>query len=577
MTVRCFDSTVNLEVTADTSPIDILQSIADLTAHQIDTNTSIVVECYFVLGLERRVRRYERIRDILNSWERDAENSLLIECSETTEPRRDLEIEFVPKTDEPVTGFTLQLYHSARPGKWNKRFVTLLTTGQMFAAKRPDAQVHEKDSTTLCHLSDFDIYSPKESETRRHLKPPKKFCFAIKSQQKTVVFPNGENFVHFFCTDDADLAERFYELVHAWRSWYLVNRQVNLRTAEKAPQITFAFDRPTSSKSEMIGIKPTLQVPVNRLSSLNGSFIDEKDFTKAIEESTIKLAKEAQRSKSLDVRKPSMASSLAPTVMSEREFAADGLLGDTYDKRKVQEAAAESSAKEEKADSPFTEGPSLLNALAEAPEQPQASSWFPSAAEHSLRVRSDSVHHVPRPMTADSAAQPGRDKNPRPLLNLAGDFPEPPRSRDGMRLAPGPLMPGHSQGRGVRAPTGSPLVDYATGNPNSTPRRLGPPPGNGGPPPPPPASARGRSRSTAAPHSSRRGPPDDLPPVPPMPHRGGGPGPNGGRRDRMPMNPDMVPRVRDQRPLSPRPHSPLPHAPRHREPRHQEPLVNRAR
>ncbi|KOS18960.1 hypothetical protein ESCO_000633 [Escovopsis weberi] len=452
--VRCMSSTIHVEVTAGTSPADILQMTAKTTRHDLDFDKTVILECFLVLGLERKLRKYERIRDVLNSWDRDDENSLLIMAAEPTDDLGGLDVSAVPRTDDPVSGFTLQLYHSARPGKWSKRFITLLNTGQMFAAKRAECSASDKDSTILCHLSDFDIYKPKDSEAKRNLKPPKKFCYAIKSQQKTVVFPNGENYVHFFCTDDSELADRFYELVHAWRSWYLVNRQISSKTKQKPPQLTFNFDvsRPATSSGH------SFVVPETPLLSA-GSFMDESDFTRAIEESTKKLALEAQRNKSMARRNTSTAT-VTPTIRTETntEFAPEGLLGDAYDKRKEEAAteAKEDAAKAatEKAESPFTEGPNLLNGLTspvkekeveKKPEVPEPKSWFPSAAEHSARFRSESIQQPQqpprRPVTADASAQPSRKEPgprkepgtrkepPAPLLS----FPEPPRSRDGPR------------------------------------------------------------------------------------------------------------------------------------------------
>ncbi|KAG5920655.1 hypothetical protein E4U42_006140, partial [Claviceps africana] len=236
--VRCLSSTISLPVTADTSPMDIVTATVEMTRHQLTPATCVIIECYTVLGLERRLRRYERIRDVMNSWDRDLQNSLLImSCDATKDDEPHLEIESVPRTEEPPCGFSMPMHHSSKPGKWNKRWVTLLDNGQIYAAKSADAQPCDKDSSVLCHLTDFDIYTPKESEMRRHLRPPNRLCYAIKSQQKTVVFPNGENFVHFFSTEDAEQAAFFYEKVHAWRSWYMVNRMVHLgEKKDKPPQ-----------------------------------------------------------------------------------------------------------------------------------------------------------------------------------------------------------------------------------------------------------------------------------------------------------------------------------------------------
>ncbi|KAM0258830.1 hypothetical protein ACHAQJ_003672 [Trichoderma viride] len=594
VTVRCLSSTINLDVTAETTPVDILIATAAQTRHDVDVETSVVVECYDSIGLERRMRRYEHVRDMLNSWDRDQDNSLLVVPSDASEDDENLELSSVPQTDDPAPGFTIQLYHSSRPGKWNKRFITLLSTGQVFASKRSDAQISDKDSTSLCHLSDFDIYKPKESETKRHLKPPKKLCYAIKSQQKTVVFPNGENFVHFFCTDDAAVAQKFFDQVHAWRSWYIVNKITHSRPIEKPAPLNLGLD---TVRMPLISEKSP-RVSTSGLALSTGTFIDESDFTKAIEESTRKLALEAQLNKTMSRRRKASGASVTPSVKTGHEFSPTGLLGEAYEKRKEEAAAAAAEtandgnvAKPEKVEGPFTEGPSLLNSIGlsspKSPEQPKASSWFPSAAEHTARNRSTSISL----RRTETTAQSDHGKGPAPLLNFAGNFPEPPRSRDGQRdghrHGPAPR-----QGHGLRPPTGSPLVKFATsgqqGPPGSPGGRPGPPL-SGGPLPPP--GARNRSRSISStnggpPHGGppnggprRFPPPEDLSSAP-MQHRGPGP-----RSSRMPPPPsprDGAARSRDHRRPGPllqeRQERPQEQRPKERpQERRAGPLVNHAR
>ncbi|KAM4056255.1 Ubiquitin-like protein [Hirsutella rhossiliensis] len=454
--VRCLSSTTTLPFTADTSPVDIVVASAEKTNHVITPTTCVVIECYFVLGLERRLRRYERVRDVLNSWDNDEQNSLLILPCDSPKDDRGLDLDSVPRTDDPPPGFCLQLHHSARPGKWNKRWVTLLDSGQVFASKRAEASPLDKDSIVLCHLSDFDIYSPKESEMRRNLKPPKKFCYAIKSQQKTNVFPNGENFVHFFCTDDDKLASRFYEMVHGWRSWYLVNRDAG-KSTEKGPRVS--IDE-TSYRSEE---------PLMDVSGFKVPDVPRVDTTL-----TKRSSKDSPRSKG-------QTPPWSETTDKEREFFAGGLLGDAYDKRKQDEVAnTQTRGHDAKADGPFTVGPSLLNGgvsgAAEAPER--------------------------RPMTADAAAQLRREKQQQhhhqqppsqPLLSFGKDFPEPPRFRD-------------AHGHGPRHAAGQPLINFATGGPpqlhNAPPQRA--------------MSRRGASGSVGG---GRRFSPEELPPVPALPNR----------------------------------------------------------
>ncbi|KAL7937075.1 hypothetical protein V8C35DRAFT_214944 [Trichoderma chlorosporum] len=547
ITVRCFSSTINLEVNAETTPEDILIAAAAQTRHEIDVETSIVIECYDTLGLERRMRRYEHVRDTMNSWDRDQDNSLLVMPCDAPGDDDSLELSSVPQTDEPAPGFTIQLYHSPRPGKWSKRFVTLLSTGQMFASKRADAQAADKDSTSLCHLTDFDIYKPKESEVKRHLKPPKKICYAIKSQQKTVVFPNGENFVHFFCTDDAAVAQRFFNQVHAWRSWYIVNKITHSRPIERSPPLDLSVE------SIRMPIIPEKSPRVSSgLTLSTGSFIDEADFTRAIEESTRKLALEAELNKNKPRGRKASSASVARSV--KETFSPTGLLGEGYEKRKEEAAAAAAETPTEskgtsirKIEGPFTEGPSLLNSIGlsspKSPEQPPVKSWFPSAAEHSARNRPPSIS-LRRPVTADPSVKSDHGKGPAPLLNFATNFPEPPRPRDGPRSGPG-----SRHGHGLRPPTGSPLVNFATGGPQGPPGSPGGRPGpplSGGPLPPPGTRNRSRSTASASGGGSRRMPGAEDLPAASNQHRTPGPP----RSSRMPPPPSphgAMARDRDHR------------------------------
>lgn len=536
VTVRCLSSTINLPVTNDTNPIDIVYSTANLVTHKVVPADCVIIECYEVLGLERRLRNYERIRDVMNSWDRDQQNTLLVTTLETD--NHDLELSSVPRTEESPTGFTFQLYHSSRPGKWNKRYVTLMDSGQMFAAKRPESTATDKDSTVLCHLSDFDIYTLRESQMRRHLKPPKKYCYAVKSQQKTNLFPNGENFVHFFSAEDDQLAHRFYELIHGWRSWYLANKKVDIMPKEEpSPSVKRAGTR--SKKSTSISRQsPRHQSPqVEKAPYTIGEMqplIDMKQFDKPLEEFGKNLPVEkAPVETQAPATKPKVLSkvrtappTLPPSLQDESEFSAGGLLGAAYDKRK----AAETVTEVKKVEGPFVEG-SLLNRLPTSPtsplERPEPQSWFPSATEHSSRSRSRSRSRPtqPRPKTANTPRM--RPGNAHPEMRHRA-----PSQRQGV-------------GRGVKPPTGGPLIDFATGGvaQNQQQLALSRSSSKASSASSAPHSGRPRSRSTATSRSGgQRHAHVDQPPVPPLPFR------SAKRPDRVHTEPM---RGREQRPHEP--------------------------
>jgi hypothetical protein len=214
--VNCNDSTINLPVTLHTTVADILNSAANQFANSADAQAMMLVESFKQLGLERFLRRYEYVREVLNSWDHDDQNTLLAVSSPADGSGTDLDLKGAP-TVQP-TDVSVYLYHSQKPGTWDKRWITLRADGQVVIARDKDST----DSKNICHMSDFDIYTPTSRQMKR-LHPPKKYCFAMKSQQKSAMFISTANFVHFCATKDKALAATWYKAVQAWRSWYLVH------------------------------------------------------------------------------------------------------------------------------------------------------------------------------------------------------------------------------------------------------------------------------------------------------------------------------------------------------------------
>ncbi|KAG8529831.1 uncharacterized protein KY384_005312 [Bacidia gigantensis] len=212
--VEYLKSVVSVPVTTSTTPVDVINIAASELRLRMDVDTTLVLESFRQLGLERPIRKYEHIRDVLNSWDNDAQNALLLIPSTAKNARDDLNSKRVLK--QPPVESSMQLYYSQRPSHWDKRLVSLRADGQILTSNKGS-------STNICHLSDFDIYLPTKRQLSKKIKPPKKFCFAIKSQQKSAMFLSTENFVHFFSTKDKASADQWYSAVQEWRSWYLVN------------------------------------------------------------------------------------------------------------------------------------------------------------------------------------------------------------------------------------------------------------------------------------------------------------------------------------------------------------------
>ncbi|KAI7369289.1 hypothetical protein KC354_g2050 [Hortaea werneckii] len=219
VTVRFDGHERSFPVTQLTTPVDIIKSAATIFSSPMNVNSVVLLEYFRTVGVQRPLRRYERIRDVLNSWDNDRENSLLLVDPGTGTSEVELSLAGVPSA-KPEDQQSWSLSYSQKPGKWEKRYIVLHSSGQLTQQKDPDKPQSQEN---IAHLSDFDIYTPTQTKLKKVIKPPKRYCFAVKSQQKSMMFESHLNFVHFFCTGDQATSDAFYSALQQWRSWYLVN------------------------------------------------------------------------------------------------------------------------------------------------------------------------------------------------------------------------------------------------------------------------------------------------------------------------------------------------------------------
>lgn len=444
--------------------VDFLRSAAKDMSTIIKPDRAVVVEYYGGLGLERTLRRYELIWDVVNSWDYERHERLIIVNSRSAGDDKDLDISSISRSVKAPNGFLLQLYHSKQLGKWNKRYITLLESGRIFSSKKLDAKPWDKDNV-VCDLSNFDIYTPTETQTKRYLKPPKRYCYAIRSQERASFFADKDDFVQYFCTDDIKVARQFFARVHAWRSWYLVNRNNGRdyggntvvrplpktrvpkpppplqppppppKTDVLPPRMTTTRNRPQESvdvattaygrgqRVSVDGSPPVLNVDLSEGSM--GDF--SKDFLPDEDDGAGKVEVEAKTESptasggllvpdfrtvpsggSDKQRSPRATADAAavrtPTVVRRRTdasqrsvspitlFAADDLLGTSFDSRQRQQRTATSRAScdtastslDDRSAGPFIDGPNLLNT---AMKRREPTPWLPSAVEHTARRR----------------------------------------------------------------------------------------------------------------------------------------------------------------------------------------------
>ncbi|THY98167.1 hypothetical protein D6C95_04790 [Aureobasidium pullulans] len=474
VTIECNGKSINLPVTPTTSASDLIASAANIMSENIDLRKSVLLENFHSVGITRPLRRYEHVKDVMNSWDEDRANSLMIVPENAIEADpMNLSAANAPRQKPRESAFLLM--HSSKPGSWDKRLITIHQDGQVTMA-RPDK---ETDTTNICHLTDFDIYNPTASQLNKKIKPPKKICYAIKSQTKSSMFILKESiYVHFFCTSERTLATSFYDAVQSWRSWYLVNvleegkttkTQELGRSASKATKQskqsshaqqpstgsmdahyqlgTFKpamdlenFERPSSSRGQDTTAGASL--------GLNSSSNNAPARKPSVRERTshpVSLSKQQQLAD--DEPLVNLANNRRPSLdndAAEREaFTSEGLLGRSYSTRQKMAAEKEAAAK-----NPWVTGPSLLSG-----DQAEGLNRQTSVKRTGSTRRTNGTELRHRPSTRERlmAADDGlkrsgstRAKEPsKPLVDLTPTYQPPPQHfKKGKGFHPDQVGPG---------------------------------------------------------------------------------------------------------------------------------------
>lgn len=460
--VECGKSKSVFPVTQATTPVDLIKTAALCMSERIDVKSAVLLESFSTVGIQRPLRRYESIRSVMNSWDSDSQNSLILVDPGTGTSEPELSIAGVPHEKPGDESWFMSF--SQKIGKWDRRLITLKSDGQVILQKDPDKP---KDIMNVCHLSDFDIYMPTQERARKKIKPPKKHCFAIKSQQKTSMFESTHDFVHFFCTNDKNVADEFYTAIQGWRSWYIVNVLGEGRKPKSPPDglhgekeiesrgLSKSSHRPgksVESQYQLGSFKPLINLddfdkePVGPRTQEGPPL--SAGFTKSSNQFDTTISPERRASRpsrklhppgamqnraqladdeplgnlarqsSVNRRRPS----LDQTKTSPEEFLSTGLLGRTYTQQQKEKADRESAQP-----TPWTNGPNLLNVGYEnAAEESPARRSLDGGPIRTQSTRAQQTHR--RQHSGDLQRSTSKAKElPRPLVDLTPQYREPPQ------------------------------------------------------------------------------------------------------------------------------------------------------
>ncbi|CBQ68695.1 conserved hypothetical protein [Sporisorium reilianum SRZ2] len=183
----------------------------------------VVFDCSAQLGIERPLREYEMITDVVNVRAHPNTGYFLIKRTELSPY---LSIRSVPSSSPALAGW---VYVQDRKKKWNKRWLELRDHG-LYHAKNEKG----KDETPICQISTFDVYLVDSSA----IKMPKANGFALRSQDPITMFEKPEqDYMHYFCLTDPA----------AHRDWVraILNARTYILRQEKA--VLFQIDSPPTS------------------------------------------------------------------------------------------------------------------------------------------------------------------------------------------------------------------------------------------------------------------------------------------------------------------------------------------
>lgn len=307
----------------------------------------ILLEYWHALGLQRQIRHFELLSDVVNTW--DADNT---QCQLRIEKicwgYTNLPLKDFPK-EEPSSGLAQLQYFNKLEKKWSRRWVKL-GNGSVRIAKKDKPR--EKDFTQAIGLDSFDVYyfaNPLFPHER--LKCPTKYCFALKSQHQQSLFGKDSVYCHYFAADNEAQMSEWYSLIRDFKSRLIAERRsIAWWTAESDSE-----GKTTSAETASPAVSPgrgrRIQKPLISPEELSQPppAMDIQRSGGLSRERSLRQATSITRAGTRKNRSPSVRSPKSPESIGENEsavFFSGGLLGQDYEDRK---RLAQLAYKEERA------------------------------------------------------------------------------------------------------------------------------------------------------------------------------------------------------------------------------------
>ncbi|KAI3654829.1 hypothetical protein MP228_000209 [Amoeboaphelidium protococcarum] len=181
-----------------------------------DTSEWTLFEIINEYGLERPLRDFEIVTDVMTTWGKESPNSLLLKKYRYKDS---LTAKGAKKSYPKMCGWA---YVELKKDKWQKRYLELKNDGLYYSK---DSKGGEE--TLLCHLDVYDVYTL----MRVKKKAPTKFCFAMKSQENAAVYENPFQYCYYLCVDSLDKMKDWVLSIRSAKS-----RKLYLESADSSQQ-----------------------------------------------------------------------------------------------------------------------------------------------------------------------------------------------------------------------------------------------------------------------------------------------------------------------------------------------------
>ncbi|KAJ3305419.1 hypothetical protein HDV03_001513 [Kappamyces sp. JEL0829] len=135
-------------------------------------------------GIERPLREWEIVTDVLSAWNHSSANAIVVKPYKY---KPTLELSYLRGAYPRIQGY---LYLKLRPSKWSKRFCILKDHCLYYLSEKDNPQ----SETLFCNLTSFDIYTS-SSTAKPSKKSPTNFTFVLRSDLHPSNFQEKEDYI----------------------------------------------------------------------------------------------------------------------------------------------------------------------------------------------------------------------------------------------------------------------------------------------------------------------------------------------------------------------------------------------